>query len=196
MAIYSAKPPLVSIRVRCQSVRKMLTEVLEKEAVWFTDCLTHLSSSIDVNNHNKKTLTCWNIEPNVQSSHICCATIGNCGLFREYIEENISRSLFPWMMIWWKENICIHIPVHLWRRLIVRQMCVNILKNIAQEKHWQRFLSMSTSVCSLHVTFIIWLMIHFLLINCQHKCTHTHTHTHTHNTHTSELTWGNQIKKM
>lgn len=153
----------------------MLTEVLEKEAVSFTDCLTHFSSSIDVNNHNKKNshlLKHW--AKCAKFTQMQCNYWELWTLQRIYIEENISRSLFPWLMIWWKENICIHIPVHLWRRLIEWQMCVNILKNTAQEKHWQIFFS-NVNV-SLHVTLIIWLMTHFLLINCQHKCLHTHTH--------------------
>lgn len=73
-------PPLVPQRIQTS---------LEKEAVWFIDYLTHLSISVDVNNHNKKALHCWNIEQNVPNSHICFETIGNL-----WSSKNISHSTY------------------------------------------------------------------------------------------------------
>lgn len=139
------------------------------------DCFTHFLSSIDVNNRNEKTLTCWNIELNVQSSHICSATIGNLEsvvVSENILKKTISRSLFPWLMDWRKEIIYAFIYLYTFDKFNNK----TVVRQHPRKYCMRKTLTKIYVKCQLqsHVTFIIWLMMHFLLIFCQCKNLHTH----------------------
>lgn len=173
--MYSVKPLLDPLQVQTMSICKKCAGRSSGEGSsdsWIASLIFRLLlTSITIIKKNSHLLKHW--AKCAKLTHLLCNywELGICGFFREYTEENILRSLFPWMIEWRKEIICIYIPVHLWRGLTVRQTCVNILTNTAREKHWQIFLKCQRHSAR-HFHYLINDTFSFDLLSVQ-ESTHT-----------------------